>query len=76
MSDVLSRTPLRVKLVAVVVALSGLGLALSAVAATTSLHGYLVDRIDTQLGGFVDRPEGRGAGCVRLMGVDASGRLL
>ena len=63
MSSLLARTPLRVKLVAVVVVLSGLGLALSAVAATASLHGYLVDRVDAQLGQYVDRPEGRGVGC-------------
>ena len=41
--------PLRVTLVVVVVALSALGLTVSGLAATRSLHGYLQDRVDTQL---------------------------
>lgn len=49
MSTLLTRTPLRVKLVAAVLVLSGVGLGVSGVAATTSLQGYLVDRVDQQL---------------------------
>ena len=45
--------PLRVTLVAVVVLLSGLGLLLSAAASTTALRGYLQDRVDEQLNGFI-----------------------
>jgi two-component system OmpR family sensor kinase len=41
--------PLRVTLVVVVVSLSALGLTVSGLAATRSLHGYLQDRIDSQL---------------------------
>jgi two-component system OmpR family sensor kinase len=41
--------PLRVTLVVVVVSLSGLGLTVSGLAAIQSLHGYLQDRVDTQL---------------------------
>jgi two-component system OmpR family sensor kinase len=48
-----ARTPLRVKLVAVVVLLSGLGLVISAVAASTALTSYLQDRVDQQLTGFI-----------------------
>ena len=44
-----ARTPLRTKLVAAVVLLSLLGLAVSALAATRALHGYLQDRVDQQL---------------------------
>jgi two-component system OmpR family sensor kinase len=45
----MSRTPLRVKLVAAVLALAAVGLGVSGLAATTSLRGYLVDRVDQQL---------------------------
>ncbi len=48
-----ARTPLRVKLVAAVVVLSGLGLVISGVAASTALHGYLLQRVDTQLGSAI-----------------------
>jgi two-component system OmpR family sensor kinase len=41
--------PLRVTLVVVVVTLSALGLTVSGLAATRSLHGYLQDRVDKQL---------------------------
>jgi len=41
--------PLRIKLVAAVVALVAIGLALSGTVATASLHSYLLDRLDTQL---------------------------
>jgi two-component system OmpR family sensor kinase len=59
-------TPLRVKLVAAVVLLSGLGLVISGFAASAALHGYLLDRVDQQLQGFIgtriplgnDRPGG------------------
>lgn len=44
-----ARTPLRLKLVGAVVLLSGLGLVISGVAASTALHGYLQDRVDAQL---------------------------
>ena len=50
------RTPLRVKLVAIVVALAALGLLLSSLAATASLKGYLQGRVDDQLRGFLGRP--------------------
>jgi two-component system, OmpR family, sensor kinase len=43
------RLPLRVTLVVVVVSLSALGLTVSGLAATRSLHGYLQDRVDSQL---------------------------
>ena len=48
--------PLRVQLVAVVVLLSGLGLIISGALASTRLHGYLQDRVDQQLQGFLNRP--------------------
>ena len=57
MTALWSRTPLRVKLVASVVALAALGLGVSGVAANRALHGYLLDRVDQQLQGFTDRPE-------------------
>jgi two-component system OmpR family sensor kinase len=44
-----ARTPLRVTLLVAVVLLAALGLSISAVAATTALRGYLVDRVDVQL---------------------------
>jgi two-component system, OmpR family, sensor kinase len=44
-----ARTPLRVKLVATVLALAAVGLSAAAVAATTSLHSYLIGRVDDQL---------------------------
>jgi two-component system OmpR family sensor kinase len=59
------RTPLRVKLVAVVVLLSGLGLLISGLAATTALRGYLESRVDDQLVGFLGGripADGRGPG--------------
>lgn len=46
---VLHRTPLRIKLVAAVVLLVAVGLAVSAVVATASLHSYLLQRLDDQL---------------------------
>ena len=49
MNNLLRRTPLRVRLVAVVVLLVGAGLAVSAVVATSQLHNYLLSRLDTQL---------------------------
>jgi two-component system, OmpR family, sensor kinase len=45
----LRRTPLRIKLVAAVVLLVAAGLAVSAIVATTSLHSYLLQRLDAQL---------------------------
>ncbi|MCU1593804.1 MAG: hypothetical protein JWO12_1196, partial [Frankiales bacterium] len=52
----MNRFPLRVQLVAVVVLLSGLGLVISGTLASTRLHGYLQDRVDEQLKGFLNRP--------------------
>ncbi|MGZ6793780.1 MAG: HAMP domain-containing protein, partial [Mycobacteriales bacterium] len=49
MRELGARTPLRVTLVAAVVLLAALGLAVSGLAATTALRGYLVDRVDQQL---------------------------
>ncbi|MCU1601406.1 MAG: sensor histidine kinase [Frankiales bacterium] len=57
-SALLSRLPLRVRLVASVVALSALALTLSAVAATASLRGYLLGRVDDQLSQSLDRVAG------------------
>ncbi len=45
----LAGVPLRVRLVAAVVLLSALGLLISGVAATASIRGYLLDRVDNQL---------------------------
>lgn len=45
----LKRTPLRVQLVAAVVALVALGLTVTGIAATTSLRSYLIERVDQQL---------------------------
>ncbi len=58
----MSQTPLRVKLVAVVVALAALGLAVAGTTAATSLHGYLLDRVDEQLVQFRGDGGGRGPG--------------
>jgi two-component system OmpR family sensor kinase len=44
-----ARTPLRVKLVATVLVLAAAGLSVAAVAATASLHSYLIGRVDDQL---------------------------
>ena len=41
--------PLRIRLVAAVVALAAAGLALTGIVATASLHSYLVQRVDNQL---------------------------
>ncbi len=49
MNGLSARTPLRVKLVAAVVLLSAFGLLVSGFAASTALHGYLLDRVDSQL---------------------------
>jgi two-component system OmpR family sensor kinase len=49
LNDAAARTPLRIKLVATVLALAAVGLSLAAVAATTSLHSYLLGRVDAQL---------------------------
>ncbi|BEP13208.1 HAMP domain-containing sensor histidine kinase [Acidothermaceae bacterium B102] len=45
------RTPLRVKLVASVLALATIGLFLAGAAASTALRSYMVDRVDSQIGG-------------------------
>ena len=51
----MSSVPLRLRLVGVVVLLSALALALSGLAASTALRGYLLDRVDTQLSMSVGR---------------------
>jgi two-component system, OmpR family, sensor kinase len=48
-SELAARTPLRVKLVATVLALTTIGMTVAAIATTTSLHSYLLGRIDDQL---------------------------
>jgi len=55
-SSVAARTPLRVKLVAAVVALSALGLLVAGTAATTVLRQYLLNRVDSQLTGAFHDP--------------------
>jgi two-component system OmpR family sensor kinase len=50
------RTPLRVKLVTIVVGLAALGLLLSSLAASASLKGYLQGRVDDQLRGLIGTP--------------------
>lgn len=47
--DLAARMPLRVKLVATVMLLATVGLSVAAVAATASLHSYLIGRVDDQL---------------------------
>jgi two-component system OmpR family sensor kinase len=49
LSEAVARMPLRIKLVATVLALATIGLSAAAVAATTSLHSYLLGRVDDQL---------------------------
>ena len=49
MNHPLRGLPLRIRLVAAVVALVAVGLAVSGVAATTSLHSYLLQRVDNQV---------------------------
>ena len=49
LSEAAARMPLRIKLVATVLVLAAIGLSLAAVAATTSLHSYLLNRVDDQL---------------------------
>jgi len=69
-SGAAARTPLRIKLVATVLALAAVVLTLAAVTATTSLHSYLLDRVDDQLqsasrgitNGFAFRSGGPGPG--------------
>lgn len=51
----LDRTPLRVKLVLVVVALSAAVLVLAAIAATTALRGFLLEQLDTRLRSTFDQ---------------------
>jgi two-component system OmpR family sensor kinase len=43
------RVPLRIKLVVAMMSLVALGLAVAGFAATTVLHGYLIDRVDNRL---------------------------
>ncbi|MCU1587595.1 MAG: phoR [Frankiales bacterium] len=54
--DAWHHTPLRVKLVAIVVGLAALGLLLSSLAASAALKGYLQGRVDDQLRGLIGRP--------------------
>ncbi len=51
----LDRTPLRVKLVLAVVALSAVVLVLAAVAATTALRGFLLEQVDVRLRSTFDQ---------------------
>ncbi|MCW2598316.1 MAG: two-component sensor histidine kinase [Frankiales bacterium] len=51
-----ARTPLRIKLVAAVVALAAFGLFASGLAASTALHNYLQSRVDAQLTSYAGRP--------------------
>jgi two-component system OmpR family sensor kinase len=55
----IASTPLRIKLVASVLALTAAGLALAATITTASLQHYLIDRVDDQLATF---SQGAGAG--------------
>jgi two-component system OmpR family sensor kinase len=52
-AGVAARTPLRIKLVATVLVLAAVGLSAAAAATTTSLHSYLLGRVDDQLRGAV-----------------------
>jgi two-component system OmpR family sensor kinase len=64
-NDRVAGTPLRIKLVATVLALAAAGLSIAAVVATASLHSYLLGRLDTQLqsaAGFGQRGAGFGGG--------------
>ena len=63
--------PLRIRLVAAVVALAAIGLALTGIVTTAALHRYLLDRVDSQLLAAVhvpgeqpctDFPDRRGGG--------------
>ncbi|HEX3825542.1 MAG TPA: HAMP domain-containing sensor histidine kinase [Mycobacteriales bacterium] len=59
--DRAARTPLRIKLVATVLTLAAAGLSIAAIVATTSLHSYLLGRVDDQLqsaAGFGQRGAG------------------
>jgi two-component system, OmpR family, sensor kinase len=68
--DLAARTPLRIKLMATVLVLAAVGLTSAAVVATTSLHSYLLGRIDDQLqgaaapisNGFIRHGDGAGFG--------------
>jgi two-component system OmpR family sensor kinase len=59
-TGLLSRTPLRLKLVAAVLALVTLALLVISVASTVALQSYLVDRIDRQLADLVRQVETHG----------------
>jgi two-component system OmpR family sensor kinase len=53
------RTPLRVTLVAAVLVLVAMALGVMGIAATASLRGYLIDRIDSQLRAVANGPADR-----------------
>jgi two-component system OmpR family sensor kinase len=55
MIGVIDRMPLRVRLVVATTVLVALGLAISGFVASTTLRGYLVDRVDDQLGQAAQR---------------------
>jgi two-component system OmpR family sensor kinase len=55
-------TPLRVKLVASVLLIAAVGLTATALVATTALHTYLLDRVDSQLQSFARPAAGRFGG--------------
>ncbi len=52
----MSRVPLRITLVVVAVLLSGIGLAVSGIAVARQVHGYLQDRVDSQLNDALRSP--------------------
>jgi two-component system OmpR family sensor kinase len=56
LSSTWERTPLRIKLVGVVVLLATIGLVTSGFTARAALKGYLLDRVDQQLSGVVNDP--------------------
>jgi two-component system OmpR family sensor kinase len=58
----LGRLPLRVRLVAGLVALVAVGLLVTGLAATSALRSYQLDRVDEQLAAAVDSPMLRGDG--------------
>ncbi len=64
----LSRTPLRVKLVAAVLALAAAGLLAAGLVTTTVLRTYLVGRVDADLAGAVPQ-------ALRLVALAQSGRV-
>ena len=76
MSSVVAGVPLRIRLVAALTALVALALAVSGFAATTALHGYLLDRVDANLVEVSQqRPGPRGGAVVGPGDGDEVGRI-